>query len=354
MARPSSSSSLSDTTRSSSRDSARSSCAATASFSSPQPPSPPSQQQQQQQQQQPPTICYRIRKATPDDIPYLPDVERSAGEVFRSIEGLESLADDDPMPEEVLRCYAEAGWVWVATVAWDDRRNGGKNEEEEENESVQEVVGFLACFPIVSQRRQAQVQPQQLPTPQRPEAEGTESETQAYLHIAELSVHASHQKRGLGGRLLDTMFVEVAEGPVVSCATIAVGGGEEEQGDDEEALSQRQGQACDAEHGGEGARGLGSDEDGGEDEAETEGETLGTQRGWRARRRVKARIRGYSLTTYRHLSFNRPFYERIGFREVSVGDIEGVVGARGRELWEQEQRSIVLRETRCWMVRALS
>ena len=57
------------------------------------------------------------------------------------------------------------------------------------------------------------------------------------------------------------------------------------------------------------------------------------------------------MTTYRDLVFNGPFYARFGFEEIEIGEIEQVVGVRGKELWEEEQAKIVARERRCWMVK---
>lgn len=213
------------------------------------------------------SMGYDVRLAGATDIPLLGDIERSAGEVFRQV-GLDAVADDEPMPEEVLRGYANAGQVWVAVA------DGGT------------VVGFLACFPIAQQdKRQAQCRGEDDP------------DADAFLHIAELSVHSAHQKRGLGRRLLNVMFAEVQARPRVL------------------------------------ATGFTGDE--------------------RWKRGARVLVRGFSLTTYRHLAFNKAFYERMGFREVAVGDIEGLVGRRGRELWEEEQAGILRPEMRCWMVRDL-
>lgn len=219
------------------------------------------------QRQRDASTIYDVRLATEADIPLLGDIERSAGEVFRQV-GLEAVADDEPMPDEVLWGYANAGQVWVAVA------DGNV------------VVGFLACFPIAQHdTRQARSRGEDGP------------DADAFLHIAELSVHSAHQKRGLGRRLLETMFAEVKARPRVL------------------------------------ATGFTGDE--------------------RWQRGARVLIRGFSLTTYRHLAFNKAFYERMGFREVAVADIEGLVGQRGRELWEEEQAGILRPEMRCWMVRDL-
>lgn len=214
---------------------------------------------------------YEIREATEADIPLLGEIERSAGEVFRQV-GLAAVADDEPMPAEVLRGYANAGHVWVAVAS------GGAGA----------VVGFLACFPIAQHDNSRQAEGR---------SEDAAPSVTGFLHIAELSVHAAHQKRGLGRRLLDAMLGEVAARPSVL------------------------------------ATGFTSDV--------------------RWKRGARVVVRGLSLTTYRHLAFNKPFYERMGFHEVAVGEIEGLIGRRGRELWEEEQAGILRPEMRCWMVRDL-
>lgn len=43
----------------------------------------------------------------------LPDIERSAGQVFRDI-GMAAIADDDPLPVAILMSYQDAGRVLVA------------------------------------------------------------------------------------------------------------------------------------------------------------------------------------------------------------------------------------------------
>jgi GNAT superfamily N-acetyltransferase len=55
-----------------------------------------------------------IRAARADDLPSLVEIERAAGETFRSL-GLDLVADDDPGSVEELAPYADAGraFVWV-------------------------------------------------------------------------------------------------------------------------------------------------------------------------------------------------------------------------------------------------
>lgn len=54
-----------------------------------------------------------IRAAHIDELPLLQDIERAAGECFRTI-GMPEIADDEPLPLEELRGYRRAGLVWVA------------------------------------------------------------------------------------------------------------------------------------------------------------------------------------------------------------------------------------------------
>ncbi|MFJ2995209.1 GNAT family N-acetyltransferase [Pandoraea sp. NPDC087047] len=96
-----------------------------------------------------------IRIATPGDAPALPPVDRSAGELFRSLPELAWLADGEGMPVARHRELIERGVVWVA-VDHDDR-----------------PVAFLEA-----------------------EVFGDE------LHVWEVSVHRDWQLRGLGRALM--------------------------------------------------------------------------------------------------------------------------------------------------------
>ncbi|MGW0121567.1 GNAT family N-acetyltransferase [Streptomyces sp. NPDC003327] len=60
----------------------------------------------------------RIRAAAPAELPLLQDIERAAGEPFRSL-GMAAIADDDPLPLDVLEGYRRAGRAWVAADAAD-------------------------------------------------------------------------------------------------------------------------------------------------------------------------------------------------------------------------------------------
>ena len=188
--------------------------------------------------------AYTIRLAHHTDVPNLAAIERSAGQLFKTV-GLDAVADDDPMPAEVLSSYLDAGNLWVAALDSD----------------FNEVIAFLAVFPITK-------------------TGPTRSFDRTFLHIAELSVHADHQRKGIAKALLRHL---------------------------DEVAKNKEG----------------------------------------------AKVVGLSLTTYRDVAFNGPFYARSGFVEIRVDEIENVVGRRGRELWEEEQGKIVAKERRCWMVKKL-
>ena len=56
-----------------------------------------------------------LRPARPDELPLLPAVERASGEPFRDF-GMPEIADDDPMPLDVL----ERLHVWLDTAATEE------------------------------------------------------------------------------------------------------------------------------------------------------------------------------------------------------------------------------------------
>ncbi|MEU0159064.1 GNAT family N-acetyltransferase [Streptomyces sp. NPDC006261] len=56
----------------------------------------------------------RIRSARRSDLRLLQDIERAAGEPFRTL-GMHSVADDDPPPLDLLESYRRGGRCWVAT-----------------------------------------------------------------------------------------------------------------------------------------------------------------------------------------------------------------------------------------------
>lgn len=90
-----------------------------------------------------------IRTARPDELALLPAVERASGEPFRDF-GMPGIADDDPMPLEVLRRLH----VWVA--------------------GDPHPVGWVAVEVV-----------------------------DGAAHVEQISVHPDHARRGIGAALLD-------------------------------------------------------------------------------------------------------------------------------------------------------
>jgi GNAT superfamily N-acetyltransferase len=60
----------------------------------------------------------RVRHSRPDDGPALQDIERTAGERFRTVD-MGWVADDEPPSLDDLTVYAQAGRGWVAVDAAD-------------------------------------------------------------------------------------------------------------------------------------------------------------------------------------------------------------------------------------------
>lgn len=109
-----------------------------------------------------------IRPAVASDIPYLPAIENSASEVFKSIPDLEFIAADPPLSVDILNSHLSSKLLWVAT-----------NPDDKPGAAV--PVAFLAAKHINSDN------------------------TSKHLYIAECSVHSSFQRQGIAGRLLDTV-----------------------------------------------------------------------------------------------------------------------------------------------------
>ena len=96
-----------------------------------------------------------IRSARPDDLALLLDIERAAGEAFRSL-GMDLFADHDPGTVEELTPYADGGRAFVAVDA-DDR-----------------AVGYLLLDVV-----------------------------DGAAHVEQVSVHPDHARQGLGRALIE-------------------------------------------------------------------------------------------------------------------------------------------------------
>ncbi|WP_224244331.1 GNAT family N-acetyltransferase [Hyalangium gracile] len=172
-------------------------------------------------------MAFQIRHAVSTDAALLPDIEHSAGELFRTLPDLAWIADTGVMSAEVHLGRIAQGTVWVAQL--------------EEGP----LVGFLNA-----------------------ERVGDE------LHIWEFAVHSSHQGRGVGRRFMETV----------------------------EAYARREG------------------------------------------------ISALTLTTFRGVPWNEPFYARLGF-ETLEGD---AIGERLSAVLRDEALKGLPAERRCAMRRLLS
>lgn len=90
-----------------------------------------------------------------DELPILQDIERAAGRAFHGI-GMAAVANDEPLPLDVLTGYQRAGRAWV-TVDEDDR-----------------PVAYLIADVI-----------------------------DGNLHLEQVSVHPASARRGMGRMLID-------------------------------------------------------------------------------------------------------------------------------------------------------
>lgn len=109
----------------------------------------------------------RIRSARRSDLRLLQDIERAAGEPFRTL-GMHSVADDDPPPLDLLESYRRAGRCWVATgplAATDPLAAAGDRP-----------LGYVIADPV-----------------------------DGALHIEQISVDPVAARRGIGRTLIDRL-----------------------------------------------------------------------------------------------------------------------------------------------------
>ncbi|MEP2990814.1 MAG: GNAT family N-acetyltransferase [Parasphingorhabdus sp.] len=106
-----------------------------------------------------------IRPAKKADALHLPDIEVSAGAAFRSVPGLEWIADDDVMSAELHEIYIDEGTVWVA-------------------EAKDRLVGFVTTRLEFDEKN---------------------------LHILEIAVDSEQQGQGIGRKLFDTVAKYASE-----------------------------------------------------------------------------------------------------------------------------------------------
>ena len=104
--------------------------------------------------------AYSLRTATVDDIPRICDIESSASGRFGSIPELADLAQGEELQAMTLKAQQ---WLAVGRIYVADHHA--------------QIAGFIAAHPMDDA-----------------------------LYVAEISTHADHQRKGVGGMLLDAVF----------------------------------------------------------------------------------------------------------------------------------------------------
>ncbi|MEM1052222.1 MAG: GNAT family N-acetyltransferase, partial [Pseudomonadota bacterium] len=106
------------------------------------------------------TPDWSLRLAQPDDAEFMPAIERAAGTLFRSVEGLAGVAGEHTVPIDRLRRYIRKGHCLVA-------------------HSGERMIGFIVTEPF---RRE--------------------------LHIWEFNIHPDFQAQGVGAGLLRACMID--------------------------------------------------------------------------------------------------------------------------------------------------
>lgn len=312
---------------------------------------------------------YVVRPATIIDLPYLAEIERSAGTLFRTV-GLDAIADDEPMAVDDLKVMVAQGLVWVAVAVAshdvdhavdaghdrtgkgvdlcgiDDGGGGGgdgvgvdidrtTDKTGSVREGVEEPVGFLAAFAFDAAGPVAISPPSTMPVADQHYSTGPSSSSvvprdqalcEVFLHIAELSVHASHQRKGVARALLSEL--------VLYAEAVNQGWTMPHVGDITTTTIPANTSAT-------GPSIAAGPNTGADVLPETKSGMI--------------TIKALTLTTYLDIAFNGPFYAKTGFEVIGDdGDeIERVFGLMAREIWDTEQREIAIKAGRGWMVRWL-
>ncbi|MGI3229270.1 GNAT family N-acetyltransferase [Streptomyces sp. GTA36] len=110
----------------------------------------------------------RIRLATPADLPLLQDIERAAGEPFRTL-GMTEIADDEPPALDLLERFRKAGHAWIAEADGEESEGG----EAEDDGDAGRPVAYLIGEPV-----------------------------DGAFHIEQVSVHPDAAHRGVGRALI--------------------------------------------------------------------------------------------------------------------------------------------------------
>jgi GNAT superfamily N-acetyltransferase len=167
----------------------------------------------------------RIRDARFGDLPALREIERAAGALFREI-GMPEIADDEPLPIEVLSGYVTAGRAWVAVDPEPTPAGPTVAPPRVEPTAAVTRVGSTAAFPPVGSGTA-------LPGVGADEWGGSSAGAPVgYLiadlldgnvHVEQVSVHPRFSRRGVGRLLIDRVAAYAAEigAPALTLTTFA-------------------------------------------------------------------------------------------------------------------------------------
>jgi ribosomal protein S18 acetylase RimI-like enzyme len=168
----------------------------------------------------------RIRDARFGDLPALREIERAAGALFREI-GMPEIADDEPLPIEVLSGYVTAGRAWVAVDPEPTPAGPTVAPPRVEPTAAVTRVGSTAAFPPVGSGTA-------LPGVGADEWGGSSSAgapvgyliadlLDGNVHVEQVSVHPRFSRRGVGRLLIDRVAAHAAEigAPALTLTTFA-------------------------------------------------------------------------------------------------------------------------------------
>jgi ribosomal protein S18 acetylase RimI-like enzyme len=186
----------------------------------------------------------RIRDARFGDLPALREIERAAGALFREI-GMPEIADDEPLPIEVLSGYVTAGRAWVAVDPEPSPAGPTAAPPRVEPSAAEPLVGSTAVLPWVESTAAvprvgstASLPPvgsgTALPGVGADEWGGSSSAgapvgyliadlLDGNVHVEQVSVHPRFSRRGVGRLLIDRVAAHAAEigAPALTLTTFA-------------------------------------------------------------------------------------------------------------------------------------
>lgn len=319
-------------------------------------------------------MSYIVRAANTSDLPYLPNIERSAGNLFRTFatsstsaadstlrdfsleerKSIATLVDDEPTTADdhastirkwktslrselglnqdrygdLLSENVDYGGVWVAV------RIGETITESQSNLSikvVEEPVGFISATIF----RLGTIE----------DKDSASNEAIFAVHINEVSIHAAHQRHGLATRLIHKVCDTARILNDISSSRVGEWKEHSEvRHQDEQSQASRD----------DNIRPTTTPQDtAGAGQYATE-LSLNPKSNDIPDAAVR-KIAFLTLTTFSCIPFNAPFYHRrFGFSDISPSLIKASFGDQAQHTWDEEQErfgAIGLSQRRCWMYR---